>query len=317
MKIIVAGGTGFIGRPLCDALAGAGHDLVVLSRSPRASASARIRYAPWQPPAEGEWALEVQDADAIINLAGEPLVARRWTPAQKARIISSRLEATRALVDAIRSSPSRRPRVLINASAVGYYGPQENERALDETAPHGQDFLAQACRQWEQAAGAAESLGVRVVRIRIGLVLAKDGGALKIMLPPFRMGLGGSLGSGRQWLSWIHRRDLIRLIGWALEEERCAGAVNGTAPNPVSMSEFARTLGRTLKRPAVMPVPGWVLRAILGEMSQVLLTGQRVIPKAALTFGFQFDYPLLPDALADCVKKCQTLFARGKVSDTF
>lgn len=303
MKILVAGGTGFIGKPLCEVLAAAGHDLVVLSRSPRSSTSPRIRYLPWQPGAAGEWVWEAHDADAVVNLAGEPIAGRRWTAAQKSRLLSSRLDATSALVEAIRSASPRRPRVLINASAVGYYGPRDDDREVEETAPPGHDFLAATCRQWEEAARAAEPLGVRVVRVRIGLVLGRDGGALQKMLPPFRAGLGGPLGSGGQWVSWIHHRDLLRLIVWALEEPRCTGAVNATAQNPVRMREFARDLGRMLGRPAVLPAPGWAVRLLLGEMSQVVLTGQRVIPRAALTLGFQFEYPWLPEALAQCVKR--------------
>jgi uncharacterized protein (TIGR01777 family) len=300
MKLIVTGGTGFIGRSLCQALAATGHELVVLTRNPRSSTSPRLRYVGWQPGSAGAWVRGVDGADGIAHLAGESLVARRWTAEQKARILTSRVGTTNALVEAI-SKAQHKPAVLVSASAIGYYGPHGDE-ILSEEAPPGSDFLATLCQQWERAAQAAQGFGVRVVRLRIGLVLARDGGALAKMLPPFRWGLGGPLGSGRQWVSWIHRDDLINLFRWALEDSRVAGILNATAPNPVTMREFAKTLGRVLHRPAMAPVPAFVLRLMFGEMAQMLLTGQRVVPDAATRLGYQFTYPRLVEALSACME---------------
>jgi uncharacterized protein (TIGR01777 family) len=299
-KLIVTGGTGFVGRPLCQALESAGHELVVLTRSPRPSTSPRIRFVGWQPPAPDPWEGEIEGAQGLINLAGEPVAARRWTAIQKQRILDSRVETTKALVRAI-SRASLKPSIFISASAVGYYGPRGDE-LVTEREPAGGDFLSAACQQWEAAAQAAASAGVRVVCLRIGLVLARDGGALARMLPPFQWGVGGPLGSGRQWVSWIHRDDLIGLIRLALDDSRVSGSVNATAPTPVTMREFARTLGRALRRPALAPVPAFVLRVLLGEMADMLLTGQRVAPEVAQRLGFVFRYPQLPDALSACLR---------------
>ncbi|MBI3319457.1 MAG: TIGR01777 family protein [Candidatus Omnitrophica bacterium] len=299
MKLVITGGTGFIGRALCEALAVSGHDLTVLSRAARASSDPRIRDVEWNPHVAGAWERAVDGAHGVINFAGEPIIAARWTPAQKQRLVDSRVKTTEVLVEAIRHA-RQKPAVLISASAIGYYGARGDEM-LDETAPAGSDFLAQLCRQWEASAQAASALGVRVVCLRIGLVMGRDGGALAKMLPPFRMGLGGPLGSGRQWMSWIHRDDLIGICRWALETPAVSGTLNATAPNPVTMREFSRTLGRALHRPAVLPVPGFVLRLLLGDMAQMLLTGQRVTPAAALGRGFHFAYPQLAEALQACV----------------
>ena len=310
MRLLVTGGTGFIGRAACRTLDADGHTLVVLTRAPSASTSARVRFVAWKPPAlsghrpggppePGAWEEELASAEGVINLAGESLVAKRWTTEQKTRLVDSRVGVTRALVEAMRRA-RQRPKIFIQASALGYYG-SRGEEALHEAAPPGSDFLAHLCRQWEDAARAAEPLGVRVVRLRFGMVLARDGGALAHMLPPFRLGLGGPLGSGRQWVSWIHRDDLIAMMRWALHEAPrppVGGAVNATAPNPVTMREFANTLGRALHRPAVLPVPGLALRVLLGDVAEMLLTGQRVVPSAALQAGFRFSYPTLSEALA-------------------
>lgn len=301
MKYVVTGGTGFIGGALCQVLLDDGHEVVVLTRLARPSRHRRQRFVGWSPPDLGPWVQEGLDgADGLVHLAGESIVAARWTAEQKRRIVDSRVGSTETLVRAMRQV-SRKPPVLVNASAVGYYGPQGDE-TLDESAPPGSDLLATTCQQWEAAARQAEPLGVRVVRVRIGVVLALDGGALAKMLPPFQRGLGGPLGSGRQWMSWIHRDDLISVIRWALADARVSGAVNATAPNPATMREFARTLGRVLHRPAVLPVPATVLRMLLGEMAQMLLTGQRVMPAAAQRLGFRFAYPELEAALRACLE---------------
>lgn len=318
MRIAVAGGTGFLGRPLGEALLRDGHELLLLTRAPSRSAArdvARLRTVAWQPglPAAqpqlghgaaqagiaGAWAEQLDGVDAVINLAGEPIAERRWTAAQKRRIRDSRVNATMALAEAMARLP-RKPSVLVNASAVGYYGPHGDE-ALDESAPAGGGFLAETCRAWEAAALRAESSGVRVVRLRIGVVLARGGGALAKMLPPFRAFLGGPLGSGRQWLSWVHRDDVIGLIRWALTDGRVRGAVNATAPAAATMRDFAAALGRALRRPSWLPTPGFALRLLLGEMSEMLLTGQRVVPAAAQRLGYTFLHPSLHGALTACV----------------
>jgi uncharacterized protein (TIGR01777 family) len=240
-------------------------------------------------------------AGGVINLAGEPIVGKRWTPEQKRKIAESRVGATRTLVSAIRET-QRKPAFLINASAIGFYGPQ-GEGKLTEESPRGNDFLSETCQAWEAEALKAEEAGVRVIRLRIGIVLEKGGGALGKMLMPFQWGLGGPLGSGKQWMSWIHRDDLIGLIHFLIGRKETQGAVNATAPHPVTMEEFTRTLGRVLGRPAFFRVPGFVLKTLLGEMADVLLTGQRGVPKRALASGYSFKFPQLEKALAEIVGK--------------
>lgn len=299
MKLVLAGGTGFIGTPLRQTLVGDGHEVILLTRYPSrvaVAAGQQLRAVAWRPGIAGEWTAHLDGVDGIINLAGEPIANKRWTAQQKARIRDSRISATASLVDAI-GRLTRKPATLINASAVGYYGPRGDE-SLDESAVSGQGFLADVCRQWEATARRAESLGVRVVCLRIGVVLANDGGALAKMLPPFRLGLGGPVGSGRQWFSWIHRDDVIGLIRFALTHETLRGPVNATAPEPVTMRQFATALGRALHRPSGLPAPAFALRLVLGEMSEMLLTGQRVVPVVAQRSGYAFGYPSLDRALA-------------------
>jgi uncharacterized protein (TIGR01777 family) len=293
MRLLITGGTGFIGGALCQRLRTHGHQLVVLSRSAaRQPPREGVTFLPWD---SGEWPRAAEGCEGVVNLAGESIVAKRWTPQQKQRIRDSRVETTRRLVDALAALP-RKPAVLISASAVGYYGARDDER-LTEADPAGTGFLADTCRDWEAEAQRAQRLGVRVVRLRIGLVLAAGGGALSKMVPPFRAFLGGPLGSGRQWVSWIHREDVIGLIEWALQRSDAAGAVNATAPEPVTMGEFCRCLARVLRRPSWAPVPAVVLRALLGDMADVLLTGQRVVPAAALRAGYAFQFSDLLPAL--------------------
>ena len=233
-------------------------------------------------------------ADAVIHLAGEP-VAQRWTPEVKNRIRGSRVDGTRHLVNAL-STESRRPQVLICASAIGIYGSRGDE-VLTENSSRGDDFLARLVIDWEQAALLAEALGIRVVRLRFGVILGRDGGALAKMLPPFRFGLGGRLGSGRQWTSWIHIDDVINLILFALATPAVRGAVNATAPEPVTNAEFTKELAAALHRPAIFPVPKFALNLLFGEMAGVVLASQRVIPEAAKNAGFEFEYPQLGPAL--------------------
>lgn len=304
MRIVLAGGTGFIGTALRESLVRKGHEVVVLTRqSARENQpGVRTRYVYWNPSDEqGFWENEVNGVGAVINLAGEPIVGKRWTPEQKLKISESRTKATEALVKAVQNV-RRRPYLLLNASAVGYYGPHETQE-LTEESPAGEDFLARTCRDWEAAALRAEDFGLRVVRLRTGIVLEKNGGALQKMLPPFQMGVGGPLGTGRQWMSWIHRDDLIGLIHFILEKKEIRGPVNGTAPAPVTMKEFAATLGRVLHRPGFWPVPEFVVKIPLGEMSEILLKGQRVIPKRALEAGYVFKFPALEGALKEILTK--------------
>jgi hypothetical protein len=239
------------------------------------------------------------EIDAIVNLAGEPIVSGRWTAARKAEIRRSRIEATRALVDAAAAAEPR-PRMLLNASAVGYYG-DRGDTPVDETARPGTGFLARVCVDWEAEAHRAEALGLRVVLLRLGVVLAPDGGALSSMLLPFRAGLGGPLGGGRQWMSWVHRDDVVGLIRDAVGQEAYAGPVNATSPHAVTNKDFARALARAVHRPAFLPVPGVALRLAVGEMASMLLTGQRVLPAVAERVGYQWRQPELPAALDTCV----------------
>jgi uncharacterized protein len=300
MRIVVTGGTGFIGRPLCQRLVELGHAVSALTRDP---ATARARLAPpvsvigWQGSrgATGELMTALGNAEVVINLAGAPIAKGRWTEQTKDRLRRSREGMTSALVDALAKLRAR-PVLLISASAIGYYGPRQDE-PLREDAPSGAGFLASLCREWEAAARAAERLGVRVVLPRIGVVLGKNGGALARMLPVFRLGLGGPLGNGTQWLSWIHLDDLIELLLFLLDQA-VGGPVNATAPHPVTNEEFSRVLGQTLERPVWLRTPAFVLKLLLGQMAEeLLLTGQRVLPARAEAMGFRFRYPTLSEAL--------------------
>ena len=291
MRVLVTGGTGLVGRPACDALRAAGHAVTIVSREPGRVPARAIGWDGLR--------TAIPETDAIVNLAGESIASGRWTAARKAAIRSSRVEATRALVDAV-AAASPRPKVLVNASAVGYYGAHGDE-PLDETAAAGTDFLARLCVEWEAEARRAEALGVRVVVVRLGVVLAPDGGALSAMLLPFRAGLGGPIGGGRQWISWVHRDDVVGLLREAVGNAEYAGPVNATSPNPVTNRDFARALGRALHRPTVLPVPGIGLRLLMGEMATMLLTGQRVLPKVAERLGYAWQQPELPEALERCV----------------
>jgi hypothetical protein len=230
--------------------------------------------------------------DAVIHLAGEP-VAQRWTGAARRKILESREEGTRRLVASLRNHP---PNVLVSASAVGYYGSCGDE-ILTEQAPPASDFLGQVAVAWEREALEAEKLGVRVVRLRIGMVLGAGGGALARMLLPFRLGVGGRIGNGRQWMSWIHIDDLCDLIAFVLPESTLRGALNATSPNPVTNAEFTQALARAVHRPALLPVPAFALKLLFGEMAEVILASQRVIPQAALRAGFEFRYPDIASAL--------------------
>jgi uncharacterized protein (TIGR01777 family) len=260
-----------IGKRLRKRLVEAGHTALPIPRAADDSALAEI-LAP---------------ADVVVNLAGEP-VAQRWTEAARKRIHDSRVEGTRRLVNAL-STPSTRPRVLVCASAIGYYG-SRGDQILTETSSAGSDFLARVVVEWEEGAQLAESLGIRVVRLRFGMVLG-NGGALAKLLPPFRFGVGGRLGSGHQWMAWIHIEDAVNLILFAMDYAAVRGAVNATSPHPVTNEEFTERLATALHRPAFLPVPAFALRLALGEMSEMLLASQRVLPTVAKSAGFRFQYP--------------------------
>ena len=283
MKIVVSGGSGFIGTPLVARLCERGDQVVVLSRD-------RSRGLEWHPPQLGAWASEVREADAVVNLAGESIAGGRWTEPRKEKLTSSRLEPLRALIDA-------KPRLLVEASAVGYYG-YTSEETFDESASRGAGFLAELVEKWERAAREAE-VSARLVLLRFGVVLDKHGGALKQMLPPFYVGGGGPIGSGNQWMSWVDREDVIRAIEWAIDNPSARGIYNVTSPTPVRNREFARTLGRALRRPAFMPVPAFALRALFGRglADEALLGGQRAVPSRLQREGFTFSYPTLEDSL--------------------
>jgi uncharacterized protein len=291
MKVVVTGGTGFLGAPLVDALRGDGHDVVVLTRRPpRAPGEVQ-----WDPSASlGAWARSFEGAGAAVNLAGEPIAGGRWTAARKHAILASRVEATRAVVAALRAAAPGA--ALLSGSAVGFYGTHRHE-PLDESSPPGTDFLASVCRDWEAQAMEAEA-HARVVLLRTGFVVARGGGALQQLALPFHFFAGGPLGSGRQVMSWIHRDDWLSIVRWALAGGDVRGPVNLTAPAPVTNREMATALGRALHRPSSMPAPAFALRLLLGEMADALiLNGQRVLPRVAQEHGFEFRYETVDDAL--------------------
>ncbi|HHY60041.1 MAG TPA: TIGR01777 family protein [Clostridia bacterium] len=306
MHVLVSGGTGFIGKHLIAFLLAEGWRITVITRSPEKAAQilpGEVRCFSWQeldtPPAPDVF----QGIDGVVNLAGTSIGNRRWTQQVKQEILSSRISTTRAVVSAVRRGVLR-PQVLVNASAVGYYGPRGPEKITEEEVP-GHDFLAGVCQAWEKEAYQLQDPAVRVVTLRTGLVLGQEG-ALPRMVLPYRFYLGGPLGRGNQWVSWIHVQDLIRMIQFILTRENIRGPVNGTAPNPVTMREFAHQLGQVLHRPAWFPVPEPLLKLALGQMAEMLLHGQRVIPAKMLAAGFPFAYPDLKPALADLLERRKT-----------
>jgi uncharacterized protein len=297
MHTVIAGGTGFLGSALATTLAGEGHTVTVLTRKPSAPGPRDpVRHVQWMPDGTvGPWAATLNGATAVVNLAGESIAAKRWTASQKQRILDSRVRATRSLVGAI-AQASPRPAVLISGSAVGYYGPRGDEPVTEDDGP-GNDFLARVAIEWENEAMRAEQ-SLRVVRLRTGLVLERSGGALPKMLPPFWLGAGGPVGTGRQYWPWIHRRDWVDLVRVAIVTDSLAGPLNATAPNPVTNAEFARALGRALHRPAFMPAPGFALKLMLGEMADaLLLSGQRAVPARAERLGHRFSFATVDAAL--------------------
>lgn len=297
MRVVVAGGTGFLGSALAAQLTAQGHDVVVLTRRPRGP-----RDVAWNPDGTaGEWASAIDGADAVVNLAGESIAGGWWTAARKRMIDESRMQATRSLVAAIKAA-TRKPAVFISASAVGFYGAR-GEEPLTEEASAGTGFLALVCNQWEWEAQAAQSM-TRVVLLRTGLVLHRSGGALPAIMRPFKLFGGGPVGSGNQYWSWIHRDDWVGMVRWALAHEEIAGPLNVTAPAPVTNREFASTLGSVLHRPAWFPTPAFVLHLVLGEMADALLLGgQFVVPFKAEWGGYHFKYPTLRSALTAALQQ--------------
>lgn len=295
MRVLITGGTGFLGRALARRLAEAGYEVFVLSRRPeRATLPPGVQAARWDGRSATGWGPLADGAFALINLAGES-IGQRWTEAAKRRIRESRLNAGRAVVEAVAAARAK-PQVLLQASAVGYYGPRGEERLTEEDPP-GSDFLARLAVDWEASTQPVEAMGVRRVILRTGLVLERDGGALARLLLPFRLFVGGPLGDGRQGWSWIHRADWVEAVRFLMERPDARGPYNLTAPQPVSNAEFSRTLGRVLGRPAWLPVPAFALRLVFGEGADFLLTGQFVLPRRLLEAGFTFRYPDLESAL--------------------
>lgn len=296
MNILITGGTGFIGTPLGRELRNSRHTVVVTTRQ----TSDSKEKLTWNPPALIPSEV-ISGFDAVINLAGEPVAPGRWTKKRKELIVSSRIDTTRALVESIKKAASN-PKVLISASAIGYYGAHGDEY-VTEDAPPASDFLAEVCKAWEAEALKAQESGIRVVLIRIGGVIESDGGALPKMMTPFKFFLGGPIGSGKQWFSWIHRDDVVGIVKYALENEYVSGPVNATAPNPVTNREFSSTLGDAIHRPSWLAAPSFIVKLTLGELGGMLLTGQRVLPEKILRSGYKFKYSNLKDALKAIFRK--------------
>ncbi len=303
MNIVVTGGTGFIGGALCRSLLGEGHRVSVLTRHLQQTphGDKPINWVPWNAQDTGPWEQVLEGADAVINLAGAPIAEARWTDARKQLLAESRVLTTRLLVRAL-SRRSLKPATFISASGIGYYGASD-DRLLDEGAARGSGFLADLCLGWEAEALRAAEFGVRVVLLRTGMVLEADGGALAKMLLPFQLFAGGPIMPGTQWVSWIHRRDHIGLIQWALTTPTVSGPINAVAPEPVTMNVFCEILGRVLHRPSWLPVPKLALNILLGELGTLMTTGQRVIPAKAMAESYAFHYPTLEPALRAALKK--------------
>jgi uncharacterized protein (TIGR01777 family) len=307
MHVFLTGGTGLIGTRLIREFCRRGDRVTVLTRRPAVAqglqgpACTLLAGDPTQP---GPWADAVADCDAVVNLAGENLFSKRWSAAFKQVLRDSRIRSTENVALALARRPTNaagEPKILVNASAVGFYGARGDEE-LNEDSPPGSDYLAGLCVEWEQAARRAESFGVRVVVVRIGVVLAADGGALKQMLPQFRAGMGGPVGSGKQWVSWVHVGDVTRILQLVLDNPAARGPLNAMSPNPVRNQEFAKTLGRVLQRPSVITTPAFAVRLMLGEVAEVVLTGQRVRPTRLPALGYAYQFSTLEPALTDLLK---------------
>jgi uncharacterized protein len=296
MKVAITGATGFVGSRLVEKLLARGDEVVILTRSSatvqKLAATTVVQY---QPLASGDWQQSISGCDAVVNLAGEPIAEKRWTTEQKRIILDSRKIGTQKIVEAINQAQSK-PQILINASAIGYYGISDTAK-FDEASPAGDDFLSEVCREWEAA---AQQTDVRLVTLRLGVVLG-NGGALAKMIPAFKMFVGGPIGSGNQWFSWVHLDDVVGMILTALDDQTMSGVFNATAPHPVRMKELCQQLGNVMGRPSWVPVPGFVLDAMLGDGATVVLEGQQVLPTAALKRGFTFQYPEIRPALQSIV----------------
>jgi uncharacterized protein len=310
MRVFVTGGTGLVGSRLVRRLRERSDDVSLLTRRP---AAARERFGTdctiveGDPMQAGSWMDAVRDCDAVIHLAGENIFARRWSDEFKSLLRDSRVKSTEHIVQALARNPRNTagsPRVLVNASAIGYYGPHGDEEITEES-PAGDDILARLCVDWEQAARQAETHGVRVALVRVGVVLDKEGGALSKLLTPFKLCVGGPAGSGKQWMSWIHHADLVGLFLLPLENATVSGPLNGTAPQPVTNRDFGKALGHALGRPSFMPTPRFALRVMLGEVADVITKGQRVLPKGALAAGYSFRFPEIGAALQDVLRQGQ------------
>ncbi len=312
MKIIIAGGTGFIGKHLAKYLLGQGHSLIVLSRNPQSQhypPNESYRELFWDGHEPEPWSTGCAGADVVINLSGASIADRRWSPKRKQELIDSRVDTTKALLQAI-TRWKNTPQTFITASGIGFYG-DTGSKNVDEQTPAGTGFLGDLSQKWEQAAQEGESLGMRVVQIRFGMVLGLNGGALPKMKLPFQWFVGGPILPGTQYVSWIHIEDLVKMIHWCMNETSLHGPINGVSPSPVTMKEFCAVLGRTMNRPSLFPVPGFVLKVALGELSDMLTTGQRVIPQRAIESGFTFSYPELSQAL-DNVFHARSIGKDGK-----
>jgi len=307
MKVAVTGATGFVGSRLVERLQSEGHQILVLTRSAESAkrvfpvaAFPNVEIMAYSPLESGAWQRSISGCDAVVNLAGAPIAESRWTAERKQEISDSRKLGTRKIVEAI-AQANPKPTVLVNSSAIGYYGTSETA-TFEESAKPGSDFLAQVCQDWEYEAERVKSAGVRPVILRTGIVLGM-GGAIAKMLLPFRMFAGGPIGSGRQWFSWIHRDDLVSLILQALTQTDMAGTYNATAPNPVRMAELCQALGQVMNRPSWLPVPDFALEALLGDGAQVVLQGQQVLPKRTESSGFQFAYSTVKPALEEILSQ--------------
>lgn len=302
MRIIVTGGTGLIGTQLCKSLAADGHEVIVLTRNPdkHRTTTAGIRMQQWDGKSTAGWGELVDGAGAVINLAGEGIADARWSYERKQRIHDSRTNAGTAILEAINAA-KQKPEVLIQASAVGYYGVHSNE-VLDESAPVGNDFLAKICFDWEASTAPVVQMGVRRAVIRTGVVLSNEGGAFPKQALPYKLFAGGHIGSGQQWYPWIHIDDEVAAIKFLLENKKAEGIYNLSAPNPLTNKEFSQKIGEVMGRPSILPVPAIALKILFGEMSTILLDGQRVIPKRLQEAGFQFKYPTAEAALKQLLK---------------
>lgn len=301
-KVLVTGGTGFIGKRVCDALQEKDYGVTVLSRDPE-RAKTKLQSIDeiytWNPETEQLPSEATSDLHAVIHLAGES-IAGRWNAKKKQRIRDSRILSTQNLVSSLASTEAK-PEVLVCASAIGLYGATGDDSFTEESAK-GTDFLAEVCQEWEAAGQKASELGIRVVHVRIGLVLGIGGGLLEQVLPPFKFGAGGKLGSGKQWMSWIHIDDVVGIIMHSLENEGVQGALNATAPNPVRNIEFTKTLGSVLRKPAILPVPAFGLHLLMGEFAEFVMLSQNVLPQKTEECGYEFQFRSLESALEDLLK---------------